>query len=124
MNWKLIAAALLAVAIPVAAQAMTVAAFLQKADALKARGVAALFSRDISLLKNEVRTAAASLRTERDAAERAGRQPAFCPPPRGQASLNSDELLAYFRSLPPAQRQRTEVRDALRGFFARRYPCR
>ena len=117
--------AAIAVILPVSAlQAMTVAAFLEKADALQARGMMAMFSSDIGLLKGEVQGAGRALRAEVDGARRAGRRPAFCPPPQGQASLNSNELLAYFRAVPPAQRQRMEVRDALRGLMIRRYPCR
>ena len=79
MKKLLLAAAL--IALPVAAlQAMTVAVFLEKADALKSRGALALFSSDLRLLKSEVTTAGAALRAERLAAERAGRRPAYCPP--------------------------------------------
>lgn len=124
MNKKFLIAAL-AVVVPVTAlQAMTVAVFLEKADALKARGMMAMFSSDIGLLKGEVQGAARALRSETEAARRAGRRPAFCPPPEGQARLNANELLAYFRAIPPAQRQRLEVRDAMRGMMIRRYPCR
>lgn len=123
MKKFLIAAAL--VILPVTAvQAMTVAMFLQKADALKARGIGAMFSSDLGLLKNEVRNAATALKGEVEGARRAGRQPPFCPPQGARATLNSEELLTFFRSIPPAQRQRTEVRDALRIYFARRFPCR
>jgi hypothetical protein len=121
MKKFLLAAAL--VVVPVgAAHAMTVAVFLQKAEALKRRGPLALMSSDLGLLKSEVRTAAAALKTEREAASRAGRRPAFCPP--GQVSLGADEVLTAFRAIPEPQRQRMQVRDALRQYMARRYPCR
>lgn len=111
------------VVVPVSAvHAMTVSVFLQKADALKRRGPLALLSSDMGLLKNEVRTAGAALKTEREAATRAGRQPAFCPP--GPVSLNANEVLTAFRAIPAAQQPRMEVRDALRRYLARRYPCR
>jgi len=114
--------AALIVALPVtAAQAMTVATFLQKAEGLEKKGVAALFSRDMGVLKGEIRQASAALRAERLAARRAGRQPAYCPP--ANSSMNSSELLAHLRSIPPAQRQRMEVRDALRSMLVRKYPC-
>jgi len=105
-----------------AAHAMSVAVFLQKAEALKKKGPLALLSGDMGLLKTEVRTAAAALKTERDAARQAGRQPAFCPP--GQITLNANEVMAAMQAVPAAQRGRTEVRDALRQHMARRYPCR
>lgn len=111
------------VAIPVTAlQAMTVAVFLEKAEALERRGVTALFSSDIRLLKAEAKSAGAALKAERDAARRAGRQPAFCPPEQG-VRINANELLTFFRFIPPAQRQRMEVRDAMRLMMVRRYPC-
>jgi hypothetical protein len=120
MKKFLIAAA--CVILPVTAvHAMSVAAFLQKAEALEKKGAMALFSRDVGLLKNEVKGASNALKEERLAAQRAGRQPAYCPPEK--ASLNSTELLAHFRAIPPAQRERTEVKDALRSLMARKYPC-
>jgi hypothetical protein len=119
---KWILAAVL-VALPVSAlQAMTVATFLQKAEALQARGALALLSSDFTLLKNEVAAAGQSLRAERLAARRAGRRPAYCPPEN--SSFTPDELLAGFRSIPAAQRQRMQVRDGLRRLLIRRYPCR
>jgi hypothetical protein len=119
---KLLLAVLLVVAPATALQAMNVAIFMQKAEALQKRGMTALFSSDYRLLKNEVVTASKALRAERLAAEKAGRRGAYCPPAR--SGLKSDEILAYFRTIPAAQQQRTEVRDALRSLLARKYPCR
>jgi hypothetical protein len=119
---KLLLSLALVVAPVTALQAMNVAVFLQKAEALQKKGMRAMFSSDLGLLKGEIRTASAALKAEREAAQRAGRPSAYCPPAR--ASLNSNELLAHFRAIPVAQRPRTEVRDALRGLLARKYPCR
>lgn len=119
---KFLLAAILVVTPVTAVHAMTVSVFLQKADALKRRGPLALLSSDLGLLKTEVRTAAAALKAERQEAQRAGRRAAFCPP--ANASLNAEELLTHFRSIPAAQQPRMEVRDALRSYMARRYPCR
>lgn len=121
MKKFLLAAALVVVPVT-AAHAMTVAVFLQKAEALKKRGPMALLSSDLSLLKTEVRTAAAHLKAERESAARAGRRAAFCPP--ANVSLNAEDVLNHMRSIPPAQRPRMEVRDALRLYMQRRYPCR
>jgi hypothetical protein len=123
MKKKLIAAALL-VALPVtAAQAMKVALFLQKADALEQKGMMALFSPDYKLLKAEVEADVGALRQERLAAKAAGRRQAFCPV-EGQSGLNSNEILAAFRTIPAAKRDRVEVKDALRALLARKFPCR
>src|SRR3954452_23863469 len=114
---KLIAAALLA-GVPLgAASAMPVSTFLQKEDALQAKGMMALFSGDYSLLKAEVTDASGQLRAERLAARAAGRRPAYCPP-EPQGSLDSKELLAAFRTIPPAVAARTQVKDALRALLA------
>ena len=116
------AVALLIAAVPATAlQAMPVSQFLTKADALEKKGAMALFSSDNTLLKMEVPDAAAQLREERAAAVKAGRKPAYCPP-AAKTSLDSKELLAYLRSIPPARRG-MQVRDGLRGLFARKYPC-
>jgi hypothetical protein len=122
LNRKFLLAALFVVVPLGAVHAMTVATFLQKAEALEARGMMALLSSDMGLLKGEVRGSAATLKAENDAARRAGRRPAFCAPER--VRMSSDELLTFFRQMPPALRQRTEVRDALRAYMVRRYPCR
>ena len=118
---KLVLAALLVILPVTALHAMTVAVFLQKAEALKARGMTAIFSSDIALLKNELKGAGGSLREERLAAQRAGRRPAYCPPER--PAIQPNELLAHFRAIPAPQRARMEVKDALRSLLVRKYPC-
>jgi hypothetical protein len=117
-----LAAALIAGLAPAGAEAMPVSTFLQKADALQAKGMLALFASDYKLLKTEVTNASGQLRAERLAARAAGRRPAYCPP-QDQGSLDSNELLAAFRTIPPAVAARTEVKDALRALLARKYPC-
>jgi hypothetical protein len=119
---KLLAAAMLAIVPVGAAQAMDVATFLTKADALEKKGMLALMSSDYKLLLREIRTQGAQLRAERLAAEKAGRKPAYCPP--AKQSLTSKEVLTAFRTIPLAQRPRIQVKDALRALMARKYPCR
>jgi small neutral amino acid transporter SnatA (MarC family) len=119
---KLLGAIVLATLPLAAAQAMDVATFLTKADALEKKGMMALFSSDYKMLKREIETQSQVLRNERLAAERAHRRPAYCPP--AKPGLNSNEILASFRTIPAAQRPRTQVKDALRALLARKYPCR
>lgn len=122
---RIFALGLLVVAAPlsgVQAQMMTVSDFLAKADALQKRGAMAIFSSDIGKLKNEVEGSAKQLRAERLGARKAGRAPAFCPPEQGKASLNSNELLAHFRSIPPAQRS-ISVKAGVAGLMRKKYPC-
>ena len=119
---KMMLAALLVVVPVTALQAMTVATFLQKAEALQNSGITAMFSSDLGLLKREVAAASQSLRAERLAARRAGRRPAYCPPEN--SGVTPAELLAGFRAIPAAQRQRIDVREGLRRVLVRKFPCR
>jgi len=118
---KWLLAAVLA-ALPASVQAMDVQTFLTKAEALKGKGMFAMMSSDMSVLKSEIRTNAAALRAEADAAKAAGRPAPYCLPT--PANLNSDEILASFRSIPEAQRPRTPVKEGLRNLFTHKYPCR
>jgi hypothetical protein len=123
MKNKWMLAALLIALPATSAQAMKVAQFLQKADALEHKGMMALFSSDYKLLKSEVEADVGALRQERLAAQAAGRRQAYCPVD-GQPGLNSNEILAAFRTIPAAKRDRVEVKDALRALLARKFPCR
>jgi hypothetical protein len=102
------------------AQTMPVSAFLAKANALKAKGPMALFSKDIGLLKKEIQNSAKALRAEQLAAQKAGRKPALCMP--AKANVNSNELLAHFNSIPPAQRN-ISVQAGFAGLIRKKYPC-
>ena len=120
MKRFLLAAAVLC--LPSAAQAaMDVATFLAKADALKAKGALALFSSDIGLLKKEMRSAAAQLRAEKAARDKAGLPPRSCPP-KGAKPMTADQFLGELRKLTPAE-QRLPIKDGLLRVAQRRYPC-
>lgn len=96
--------------------------FLNKAAALEKKGPLALLSSDLGRLKAEMQNSGKELRAERLAAKAAGKKPTFCPPEDG-ASVNSNELLSHFRSIPQAQRDRMRTKDAFRSFMTRKYPC-
>ncbi len=102
------------------AQSMPVSQFLAKADALQKKGALALLSSDFRLLKREIQSSGRQLRAEQNAARRTGRKPATCLPPK--ADMNSSELLAHFRSIPPEQRN-MPVKTALAGLMRKKYPC-
>ena len=122
MRMRFLAAAALFTAASSAAAAMPLPVFLQKAEALEKKGMLALLSGDLKLLKGEVQAATERLRAERLAAKAAGRRPAYCPP-QDSGKMSSDELLAGLRQIPPAQRARMDVKDGMRTFFARKFPC-
>jgi hypothetical protein len=122
MKARIVLAALL-IALPAAAQAMDVGTFLTKFDALEKKGMLALLSSDYRLLRGEMEAAIKAVGDEAHAAKVAGRPTAFCPP-HDVAKTDSNEILASFRAIPPAQRAHIDVRDALRALLARKYPCR
>lgn len=111
---------LLAAPAQAAGEGMTVGEFLSRVDALQKKGVAALFSSDIALLKKEVTASAVQLRESQEAARHAGRKPATCMPEK--ASVSSNELLAHFRAVPPAQRGMS-VTEGFTGLIRKKYPC-
>lgn len=113
-----------ALAVPVTAQAMTVAEFLAKTEALKAKGVLAIGSPDIGLLRSEIMTASDAYRAKLAAEVAAGRMPSSCPPPKGTAKVTSDDIIAEFGKIPVAQRSKTSVSTAFAAFMTRRYPCK
>ena len=118
-----IAAGLLLVMAPLAsAAAMPVSTFLAKADKLQSKGPLAMFSGDMKLLQNTIKADAAALRAERVAAQAAGKRPAYCPP--GPIKMGVKEVITAMRAVPPAQRAATDTKDALRAYFARRFPCK
>lgn len=102
---------------------MSVATFLAKADALRAKGPAALFSGDMKVLKSEGEAAGAAYRA-RLAAERAAGRPSSCPPPGGKARMSSDQLLAHLRAYPAPARGGTTMKTAMADYFIKTYPCR
>jgi hypothetical protein len=117
--------ALFLIVAPIAAaeaQSMPVSKFLAKADGLKKKGPLALFSGDIKLLKAEVQNSAKAYGTDVRAARKAGKLTHSCPPVGTTLSMNSDELLAYFNSIPPAQRNMS-VKAAFYAMMAKKYPC-
>ncbi|WP_010544164.1 hypothetical protein [Sphingomonas elodea] len=112
---------LMLVAVP--AQAMSVAEFLAKVNALKAKGALAMFSSDIGLLKQEVDGASAAYRADLAAAAAAGKRPSSCPPTKGQVKMSSSELIAAFEKIPPARRS-ISVKTAFAAVMQQRFPCK
>ena len=100
---------------------MTVATLLGNADALKAKGAAALFSSDIKVLRAEGEAAGGAYKARLTQEKAAGR-PSSCPP-KG-ARVNSDQLLAFLRTYPEAVRPRVSMKQAMADYFIRTYPCR
>jgi hypothetical protein len=97
--------------------AMSVATFLEKSQALEARGSSAWLSPDRRRLQREAQAAF-------DAWVRQARPPVACPP-KGKAFRGDPQrFLAMLRAVPPAERTRISVREAFRREWNARWPCR
>ncbi len=120
MRGLAIAIALVGVAAP--ASAMPVSDFLTKFQALDSNGDPAKLAAGLGELRAEVQTDAAELRAERLAAAAAHKTPAYCPPADG-VQPTAEEIVAALEDVPEASRPLVQVKDALRGYLAVRFPC-
>ena len=118
--------ALLALSIPVTALGAPPGSaqnFLDRANRLKAKGPLALFDGDYGRLKAEATAAGKSIGDDRIAAEKAHKPILYCSP-RARAELGSFEFLDGLEAIPPAQRSRMNVKDAMVRVLQTKYPCR
>ena len=100
---------------------MSAAAFLAKADALRAKGPMALLSGDIKLLKAEGQAAGLAYRARLKAEKAAGKPPHSCPPPKSR--INSTQVIEHLRTYPAATRTRTTMKTAIADLMVKTYPC-
>ncbi len=122
MRKLVLACALLAV--PVAASSMTVAEFLARANALKAKGMMAMMSSDLPVIRGEMQAATTAYRTDVDAARAKGRTDLGCPPPKGQAKMSSDTIMADLAAMPKGAQAKMSVKAGLYASMTKRYPCK
>lgn len=120
MRLMLAAAMLGCVAAP--GQAMSVSEFLAKVKGLKAKGMLAIGSPDIKLLRDEMKGVTEAYRADILAARNAGKPSHSCPPPKGQAKMTSDELIAELEKIPAVQRG-ASMKTAFYAIMKKRYPC-
>ena len=124
--YAMIAATVLgiAVATPAMAQSMNADVFYKRAKSLKKKGALALFSRgEIKNLMKEVQAAAGSARERRLAALKAGQPPRYCPT-EAKGSMGSGELMDRLAAIPPAERARIDMTEAMTRILAAKFPCR
>ena len=100
---------------------MSAAAFLAKADALRAKGPMALLSGDIKLLKSEGQAAGLAYRARLKAEKAAGQPPHSCPPPKSR--INSTQVIEHLRTYPAPTRTRTTMKMAIADLMVKTYPC-
>jgi hypothetical protein len=106
------------------AQTMNAEGFHQRAAALQAKGVMALFSGgEIKALTAEGQAAGARAAAARKAAIAAGKKPRFCPPP-GPAKMGNNEFMQRLSAIPAADRAQIDMTEAMTRILAAKYPCR
>jgi hypothetical protein len=99
---------------------MSVATFLAKADALKAKGLMALGSSDIGLLRAEGQAAGQAYKLRLEAERKVG-NPSSCPPKGTRPS--SGQIMTHLRTYPEPARPRTTMKTAIADYFIRTWPC-
>ena len=99
------------------AQAMTVAEFMARAEALKAKGMMAMFSADLKPVMAEMKAVGPAWRAQLPTA-----QPPVCPP-KG-VRMDEAEMRRVLEAVPPAERPRLQVKDAFIRELNARYRCR
>ena len=115
---------LIAFALAASSQPMSAAEFLSRAEPLlKQSKMTLLFSSEARRMMGIVGEAAQHTRARFEADRAAGRPTVACLPPKGTAAIDSKELLAFLRSLSPAERAKS-FDAAFAGYAARKYPCR
>ena len=97
--------------------------FLQRAERLKAKGPLAFFDSDYGRLKAEATAVGKAIGDERIATERAGKPILYCSP-NPRAELGSFEFIRGLEAIPPAQRARMSLKDAMTRVLQNKYPCR
>jgi hypothetical protein len=120
MKWKLLLAASILLLCPAMAQAMDAETFYVKAVALKKKGMAAAFAKDLKPMMTLFRSAADSVKAENLKAKAEG-APLFCPPAKYR--LTPDQFISEFAKIPQERRRTQTVRAAWREIVIRRFPC-
>jgi hypothetical protein len=109
-----------AIAVPANA-AMTVGAFLARAEPLRANPLMALMSPDYTVLKAEADAATRALRAEAAQRKAAGKKPIACMP-EGE-KLGITDMLDGLDELSPKEK-RLPLKDGYARVLAKTFPCR
>ena len=119
ISMAVVAACLLAGA-AMAQSAMTLDAFVTRANRIPLNPTA-LLRPDAHRLKGEAERAFRAVGYEIRTARAAGQTPPACPPER--IELDVRQLLDHLNGIPQARRQRMTVTDGIRAWMTSRYPC-
>ena len=121
-NLLLLTLALAVTAPAIAAPPGSAQNFLDRANRLKAKGPLALFDSDYGRLKSEATAVGQAIGSDRVAAQRAKRPILYCSP-TAKAQLGSFEFIDGLEAIPPAERERMSLKDAMIRVLQKKYPC-
>ena len=102
------------------AAAMDVATFIAKGEALKAKGMLAMFSGDLRVVREEAKQASRLYQLDKQARAKAGLPPNSCPPPG--AKLGAMEFFDELKKIPVAERG-MPMKDGMAWVSRRKFPC-
>lgn len=108
------------------AQPLSVAEVIAKADGLEKKGMLAIFSSDVGLIRAEANRDVQAFASAIQAANREHRPLPACPPRDSDGwkfTFNTDEILKFYRAIPPQQRGMSSV-QGFADFMRVKYPCR
>lgn len=105
-----------------AAQSMNAENFHARAIALQKKGPLALFSGDVKRLMKEAKAAGQRSRELRLAAVKSGQAPRYCPP-EGKQSMSSNEFMTRLGNIPPGERARIDMTEAMTRILIQKFPC-
>ncbi len=100
---------------------MTVATFLGKYEALKKKGLFALGSPDVGVLKAEGQAAGEAYTARLKADRAAGRPPHSCAPSGGR--LSQSEFISGVQKYPVGSRGQVSLKMAVADLMRKKYPC-
>lgn len=103
------------------ALSMPVRDFLPRAERLKAKGPAAVFSSDLKPVMGEMKRVTAAYRADLARWKANGETPRSCPP-SGKMKLDPDDFLRGLRAIPANQRG-IDMTEAFHRYMARKFPC-
>ena len=109
-----------------ASPALSVADVIAKSDALEKKGMLAIFSSDVGEIKAEAKRDIDAFAVTLQTAHKAHRPLPACPPEDASGwkfTFNSEEVLKYYRSIPPQRRGMSSV-EGFAEFMRIKYPCR
>lgn len=105
-----------------APEGLSVAVFLARWEVAVARNELNMAMPETRQLAAEITSTGEAYRALIDSQAAAGKTPRGCPARGSRLTIESSEIIAYFHTIPVAERG-ISVRDAMFALYDARYPC-